>query len=198
VERWAQEFRHLQRTEVLEVEEGFGSEQKGSSAMPHKKNPITGEKLCGLARLLRGNAVAALENVALWHERDISHSSVERIIIPDGTMALDHMLTELDKLVRRLVVHPDRMKTNLGLTRGLICSQELLLLLTSKGIARDVAYSGVQRLAMACWESGDTLRSLVERDPRFGPTLSASELDRVFDLSIHYRDVNRTFKAVGL
>ena len=198
VERWAQEFRHLQRTEVHEVEEAFGAEQKGSSAMPHKKNPITAEKLCGLARLLRGNLVAAMENVALWHERDISHSSVERIIVPDSTIALDHMLTQFEKLVRMLRVFPDRMERNLNLTHGLIHSQQLLLMLTEKGMARDDAYPLVQRHAMDAWQSGRDFRGLVEADPDIMKSVSAADLDGVFDLSRHFRDIDRTFRAVGL
>jgi len=198
VERWAQEFRHLQRTEVHEVEEYFGSEQKGSSAMPHKKNPITGEKLSGLARLLRGNMVAAMENVALWHERDISHSSVERIIIPDSTIALDHMLTCLERLVRNLRVFPKRMKANLNMTHGLIHSQQVLLLLTDKGCSREQAYRMVQRNAMKSWETGQEFRLLIEADAEIMKKLTPRDLDEVFDLNKHFRDVDRTFKAVGL
>jgi len=198
VERWATEFRHLQRTEVREVEEFFGKEQKGSSAMPHKKNPITGEKLCGLARLLRGNLLAALENVALWHERDISHSSVERIILPDSTIALDHMLTQLEKLVGNLRVYPERMLENLGMTHGLIHSQQVLLLLTEKGFARETAYRLVQKHALEAWSTGRELRSLIERDPEIRTKVTEEDLDRVFDLSVHFEDVARTFKAVGL
>ncbi len=198
VERWAQEFRHLQRTEVHEVEEYFGKEQKGSSAMPHKKNPITGEKLCGLARLLRGNHVAALENVALWHERDISHSSVERVIMPDSTIALDHMLTGLTKLVENLRVFPARMKANLDMTHGLIHSQQVLLLLTEKGFAREVAYRMVQKDAMAAWETGRELKGLVAADAELMSKVTPADLERVFDLGVHFKDVNRTFKAVGL
>lgn len=198
VDRWATEFRHLQRTEVLEVEEYFGKEQKGSSAMPHKKNPITGEKLCGLARLLRGNAVAALENVALWHERDISHSSVERVIMPDSTIALDHMLVNLEKLVRNLVVSPARMKENLNLTHGLIHSQQVLLMLTQVGFTREQAYRMVQRHAMAAWETRQSLRGLIEADPEIMAKVTPADLNKVFDLQVHFRDVARTFKAVGL
>ena len=198
VDRWATEFRHLQRTEVLEVEEFFGTDQKGSSAMPHKKNPITGEKLCGLARLLRGNLVAALENVALWHERDISHSSVERIILPDSTIALDHMLVNLEKLVRNLVVSPERMKENLNLTRGLIHSQQVLLMLTQAGFTREQAYRMVQRHAMAAWETRQSLRGLIEADAQIMAKVGKADLDKVFDMNVHFRDVNRTFKAVGL
>jgi adenylosuccinate lyase len=198
VDRWATEFRHLQRTEVLEVEEYFGKDQKGSSAMPHKKNPITGEKLCGLARLLRGNLVAALENVALWHERDISHSSVERVILPDSTIALDHMLVNLEKLVRNLVVSPVRMKENLDMTHGLIHSQQVLLMLTQVGFTREQAYRMVQRHAMAAWETRQSLRGLIETDSEIMEKVTASDLDKVFDLGVHFRDVARTFKAVGL
>jgi adenylosuccinate lyase len=198
VDRWATEFRHLQRTEVHEVEEFFGKEQKGSSAMPHKKNPITSEKLCGLARLIRGNLVAGLENVALWHERDISHSSVERIIIPDGTIALDHMLVQLEKLVRNLVVYPARMQENLDMTHGLIHSQQVLLMLTQKGFTREQAYRMVQRHALEAWESRKSLRSLIEADGEIMAKVTPADLDAVFDLKVHFRDVNRTFKAVGL
>jgi adenylosuccinate lyase len=198
VERWAQEFRHLQRTEVLEVEEYFGSKQKGSSAMPHKKNPITGEKLCGLARVIRGNLVAALENVALWHERDISHSSVERIILPDSTIALDHMLVSLDGLVRQMKVSPKRMLANMNLTRGLIHSQQLLLALADSGLERDLAYRIVQRNAMKSWETGKDFRTLIEADPDIVSRVSAKAIDRAFDLDVHFKDVDRTFKALGL
>lgn len=198
VERWAQEFRHLQRTEIREVEELFGKEQKGSSAMPHKKNPITGEKLCGLARLLRGNLVAALENVALWHERDISHSSVERIIVPDSTIALDHMLTQFEKLVRDMKVDAARMKANMESTHGLIYSQQVLLLLTGKGFSRDQAYRMVQRHAMKAWREGADFRGLLERDKAIMGRVTPRDLDKAFDLKVHFKDVNRTFRVVGL
>ena len=198
VDRWATEFRHLQRTEVHEVEEFFGKEQKGSSAMPHKKNPITGEKLCGLARLLRGNLVAALENVALWHERDISHSSVERIILPDSTIALDHMLVQLARLVENLRVFPKRMQANLDSTHGLIHSQQVLLCLTKKGFTREQAYRMVQRHAMDSWNTGRDLRTLLEADPAITAKVTSADLDKVFDIGVHFKDVNRTFKAVGL
>jgi len=198
VDRWATEFRHLQRTEVREVEEFFGSEQKGSSAMPHKKNPITGEKLSGLSRLLRGNMVAAMENVALWHERDISHSSVERIIMPDSTIALDHMLTQLDKLVTNMKVNPERMMYNLNLTHGLVHSQQVLLMLIDKGFSRETAYKMVQRHAMKSWETGEDFRKLIEADAEIMTKIRPKDLDRVFDLKVHFKDVNRTFNAVGL
>jgi adenylosuccinate lyase len=198
VDRWATEFRHLQRTEVHEVEEYFGAEQKGSSAMPHKKNPITGEKLSGLARLLRGNMVAAMENVALWHERDISHSSVERIIMPDSTIALDHMLVCLEKLVRKLRVFPKRMLINLNATHGLIHSQQVLLMLTKKGFSREQAYRMVQRHAMKSWETGQDFRALIEADAAIMAKVTPRDIDKVFDLGVHFKDVNRTFRAVGL
>src|SRR6266436_3641702 len=153
IERWATEFRHLQRTEVLEAEEFFAKGQKGSSAMPHKRNPITGERLTGLARVLRGNAVAALENVALWHERDISHSSVERIIFPDSCTLLDYMLATLTKLTEGLIVYPENMTRNLGLSLGMWNSQTVLLALIRKGLTREQAYDLVQRNAMKTWEA---------------------------------------------
>jgi adenylosuccinate lyase len=198
VERWAQEFRHLQRTEVLEVEEYFGKGQKGSSAMPHKKNPIIGERLCGMARLLRGYALTAMENVPLWHERDISHSSAERVIVPDATIALDYMLVKLEKLVSTLNVYPKQMEKNLNLTGGLIHSQQVLLLLTEKGISREDAYRWVQRNAMACWETKRPLQQLLLEDEEVMKKLKASDIAKAFDLKTHFRDVNRTFKMVGL
>lgn len=198
VERWATELRHLQRTEVHEVEEFFGAKQKGSSAMPHKKNPVTGEKLCGLARLLRGNMIVAIENVALWHERDISHSSAERIIMPDSTIILDHMLTSLEALVKNLKVFPERMMANLNMTHGLIYSQQLLLLLTDKGSSREDAYRLIQQNAMKSWETGKEFRSLIEADTKIMKKLTPKDLDHVFDLKVHFKDVDRTFKAVGL
>jgi adenylosuccinate lyase len=198
VDRWASEFRHLQRTEVREVEEFFSAKQKGSSAMPHKKNPITGEKLSGLARILRANAIVGLENVALWHERDISHSSAERVVMPDSTIALDHMLVNLDRLVSNMVVYPERMQENLDMTHGLIHSQRVLLLLTKKGIVREKAYRIVQTSAMKCWDTKTELKQLLLENKDVMKKVTAAELDEVFDLAIHFKDVNRTFKAVGL
>lgn len=198
VERWAQEFRHLQRTEVHEVEEFFGKGQKGSSAMPHKKNPIIGERLCGMARLLRGYALAAMENVPLWHERDISHSSAERVIVPDATIALDYMLVKLENLVRTLVVYPKNMQRNLDLTGGLIHSQQVLLLLTENKVSREEAYRMVQRNAMACWETGRPLRELILADADVMRRISPEQVKKAFDVSVHFRDVNRTFKNLGL
>ena len=198
VDRWATEFRHLQRTEVREVEEHFAEGQKGSSAMPHKRNPIIGERLSGLARLLRGYAVAGMENVALWHERDISHSSVERVALPDATIALDYMLHKLEWLVRTMTVHPQTMKRNLELTHGLIHSQQVLLLLTEKGMSREDAYAVVQRGAMTCWATGENLRDLLSADPAVRKVVKPRELAGVFDVKTHFRDVNRTFRDLGL
>jgi adenylosuccinate lyase len=198
IERWAQEFRHLQRTEVHEVEEFFGKGQKGSSAMPHKKNPILGERLCGMARLLRGYAVAGMENVALWHERDISHSSAERVIVPDACIALDYMLAKLEFVVRTLTVYPKQMAKNLALTHGLIHSQQVLLKLTQKGISREKAYKIVQTKALRAWETGEDLKALLLADRTVREHLAPKDLDRAFDLSMHFKDVNRTFRLLGL
>ncbi len=198
IERWAQEFRHLQRTEVRETEEGFGSKQKGSSAMPHKRNPIIGERLCGMARLIRGYALTAMENVALWHERDISHSSAERVILPDATIALDYMLAKLVQLVKNLRVLPDRMQANLDLTRGLIYSQQVLLALTEKGMSRENAYAAVQRNAMKVWEGDQNFRALLEGDDEVTRQLNEKELDELFDPSRHFRHIDRTFKQLKL
>ena len=165
IDRWATEFRHLQRTEVLEVEEFFGEGQKGSSAMPHKRNPITSERLSGLARVVRGNALVALENVALWHERDISHSSAERIILPDSCILLDYMLTKLRDIVEKLQVYPERMQQNLALTKGLYFSQSILLALTSAGAERKAAYEAVQRAAMKTWKGEGTFAENAKREP---------------------------------
>ncbi len=198
VERWAQEFRHLQRTEVHEVEEFFGKGQKGSSAMPHKKNPIVGERLCGMARLLRGYALTAMENVPLWHERDISHSSAERVILPDATIALDYMLAKLAPLVERLQVFPKQMEKNLRLMRGLVHSQQVMLALTEKGMSREDAYRVVQRNALKVWTTDADFRTLLGADPDVAKRLDTAELDALFDLARHFRDIDRTFREVGL
>jgi len=199
IERWAQEFRHLQRTEVLEAEEFFAKGQKGSSAMPHKRNPITCERLCGLARVLRGNALAAMENVALWHERDISHSSVERVILPDSTTLLDYMLAKLTDIVDKLLVYPDRMKANIELSKGLTFSQAVLLALTKKGLTREQAYAIVQRNAMATWQTpGKTFKDFLLADAALTAKVPPAEIEKLFDISIHFREVNNTFKKVGL
>jgi len=198
IDRWATEFRHLQRTEVLEVEEFFGEGQKGSSAMPHKRNPITSERLSGLARVIRGNAVAALENVALWHERDISHSSAERIILPDSCMLLDYMLTKLSDLVEKLQVYPDRMQQNLALTKGLYFSQSILPALTRAGVERKTAYEAVQRAAMKTWKGEGTFVENAKREPEIVSRLSSTEIDRLCSLEMHFAHVDETFHALGL
>lgn len=198
IDRWATEFRHLQRTEVLEVEEFFSEGQKGSSAMPHKRNPITSERLSGLARVIRGNALVALENVALWHERDISHSSAERIILPDSCMLLDFMLVQLRTLVERLQIYPERMEKNLALTKGLYFSQSILLALTRAGAERKSAYEAVQRAAMKTWKGEGTFADNVKDEPEIAAKLSADEIDRLCSLDIHFQHIDRTFKALGL
>lgn len=198
IDRWATEFRHLQRTEVLEVEEFFSEGQKGSSAMPHKRNPITGERLSGLARVIRGNSVVALENVALWHERDISHSSAERIILPDSCTLLDYMLVKLNELVGGLQVYPERMAQNLALTKGLYFSQSILLALTNAGAERKDAYEAVQRAAMKTWKGEGTFADNAKREPEITARLSAEEIDRLCSLDIHFKHVDATFKALGL
>ena len=198
IDRWATEFRHLQRTEVLEIEEFFGSGQKGSSAMPHKRNPITSERLSGLARVVRSNAVAALENVALWHERDISHSSAERIIMPDSCMLIDYMLVKLRELVANFQVYPENMRRNLEVTRGLYFSQSVLLALTRAGLDRKTAYEAVQRAAMKTWRSEKSFVENVKSEPEITARLSAREIEEACSLDIHFRYVDQTFKQVGL
>jgi adenylosuccinate lyase len=198
IDRWATEFRHLQRTEVLEVEEFFAEGQKGSSAMPHKRNPITSERLSGLARVIRGNAMVALENVALWHERDISHSSAERIILPDSCILLDYMLVKLRELVDGLNVYPERMQRNLAITKGLYFSQSILLGLTRAGVERKSAYEAVQRAAMKTWDGEGTFAENVKREPEITARLSEAEIDRLCSLDVHFQHVDATFKALGL
>lgn len=198
IDRWATEFRHLQRTEVLEVEEYFSAGQKGSSAMPHKRNPITGERLSGLARVIRGNAVAALEDVALWHERDISHSSVERIILPDSCTLLDYMLSLLTKLVDRLIVYPENMLRNLEITGGLYASQSALLQLTTKGLERKTAYEAVQRAAMRTWQEKIPLSRTLAEEPEVATYLSPAEIEHACALDRHFEHVDAKFKSVGI
>ena len=198
IDRWATEFRHLQRTEVLEVEEYFSAGQKGSSAMPHKRNPITGEKLSGLARLIRGNAMAALENVALWHERDISHSSVERVIFPDSCVLLDYMLVLLRKLVDRLLVYPENMERNLRITKGLYHSQTILLKLTERGLERKAAYEAVQRAAMKTWQGAQTLQENLVVEPEITAKISPEEIGQLCSLDHHFRHIDETFRKLGL
>ena len=191
IERFSVEIRHLQRTEVREVMEGFTAGQKGSSAMPHKRNPILTENLCGLARLVRSYAQACFENVALWHERDISHSSVERVAVPDACIALDFMLRRFNGVVKNLVVSPERMMENLELTRGTVFSGHLLLALVDKGISREDAYQLVQQHALAAWEGGATLQERVQGDPVVSKALSDEEISEVFSLKRHLREVDR-------
>ena len=198
IDRWATEFRHLQRTEVLEVEEFFGEGQKGSSAMPHKRNPITGERLSGLARVIRGHAVTAMENVALWHERDISHSSAERIILPDGCTLMDYMLVKLRELVEGLQVYPERMGENLALTKGLYFSQSVLLALTRAGAERKTAYEAVQRAAMRTWKGDKTFGENAKAEPEITALVPADEIDALCSLDVHFRHVDATFRALGL
>lgn len=198
IDRWATEFRHLQRTEVLEVEEFFAKGQKGSSAMPHKRNPITGERLSGLARVIRGHAVAALENVALWHERDISHSSAERIILPDACTLLDYMLALLAKLVRGLQVYPENMRANMDKSRGLFASQAVLLKLTEKGLERQKAYEAVQRAALKTWGGDGGFLGNLSAEPEISAVLGASELQDACGLDRHFRHIDKVFRDLGL
>lgn len=198
IDRWATEFRHLQRTEVLEVEEYFAAGQKGSSAMPHKRNPITGERLSGIARVIRGNAVAALENVALWHERDISHSSVERIILPDSTTLVDYMLVQLRKLVEGLQVYPENMKRNMEITGGLYASQSALLMLTTKGLERKDAYEAVQRAAMKTWKEGGNFAENLASEPTVSAHLNREDIVHACAPDRHFRFVEDKLRAVGI
>jgi len=198
LEQFATEIRHLQRTEVREAEEPFGEGQKGSSAMPHKRNPVICERICGLARILRANAIAALENVALWHERDISHSSVERVIMPDSTLGLDYMLNKFMEVVDGLLVYPDNMLANLVRTRGLIFSQRVLLALMDKGLTRQKAYDLVQRSAMKTWKENSEFKANLLKDTEVAKHLKAKDLDRIFDLGYYLRHVNKIFRKVGL
>ena len=196
LEKIAMEIRHLQRTEVREAEEFFGSEQRGSSAMPHKRNPVNCEQICGLARLIRTNMLAAFENVALWHERDISHSSVERIILPDSTILVDYMLARMTAIVSQMRVFPQRMMRNLESTHGLVFSGQLLQDLVEKGMPRDDAYKSVQENAMAAWESETSFRDAVARDTRITKYLSPAELEHTFDLQRQLRYVDNLFERV--
>ena len=196
VERLATEIRHLQRTEVLEVEEFFSPGQKGSSAMPHKRNPVLSENLTGLARLVRSAVVPALENVALWHERDISHSSVERGIAPDATVHLDFALRRLTGLIDKLLVYPENMKKNLDRLGGLIHSQRVMLALTQKGMAREEAYAAVQRNAMPVWRGEGDFLKLLQADKDVIAKLSKVELTELFDLGYHTKHVDTIFKRV--
>jgi adenylosuccinate lyase len=196
IEKIATEIRHLQRTEVLEAEEYFSEGQKGSSAMPHKRNPIVSENLCGLARLVRANSLASMENVALWHERDISHSSVERVIMPDSSILIDYMLAKVTALIKHLVVYPANMKRNLDLTGGLVFSQRLLLTLIEKGAQRKESYEAVQRSAMASWKGAGGLQKLAEQDPFISQHLKKSEIAACFNPKYYLRHLDKIYRRV--
>jgi adenylosuccinate lyase len=198
LDQFATEIRHLQRTEVREVEEPFGSGQKGSSAMPHKRNPVSCEQISGLARVLRGNMLAAYEDVVLWHERDISHSSVERIILPDSTMLANYMLRRMTTILRDLRVYPEQMRRNIERTLGLTYSQRVLLALIDKGVAREPAYDAVQSAAMRAWEEQRPFRGLLEETELVREHLSDAELGACFDESVHLRHVDTIFERLGL
>ena len=198
LDKMATEIRNLQRTDIREAEEYFAPGQKGSSAMPHKRNPITCEKVSGMARLLRGYAIAALEDVTLWHERDISHSSVERVILPDATIALDHMLRKFTNIIDKLLVYPDAMIKNMNKTGGLIYSQNLLIALVTKGVLREDAYKWVQRNAMACWLEGADFKTNVEADPDIKKYLTNEEIEHCFDPKPMLRNVDLIFSRFGL
>jgi len=193
------ELRNLQRTDILEVEEAFGKGQKGSSAMPHKRNPIHGERVSGLARVIRGNALAALENVALWHERDITHSSVERVIIPDSCILMDYMLDKMSRIIEGLLVYPENMMKNIYETRGLVFSQSLLLALVKKGISREDAYARVQAAAMSIWNTDSQFMDAVLESKEICELLSESEIRECFDLKRQFVNVDHIFKrSLGL
>ncbi|HEX5834678.1 MAG TPA: adenylosuccinate lyase [Pyrinomonadaceae bacterium] len=198
LEKFALNVRHWQRTEVREAQEKFTKGQKGSSAMPHKRNPIISERICGMARIVRANSLVGLENIALWHERDISHSSAERVVLPDSSIALDYMLQKAIGLIDGLVVYPERMLENLGATRGLIFSGQLLLALTNKGVSRETAYEWVQRNAMRVWDEDRDFHTLVKADPDIASRLSAQEIDRTFSLEHYLRNVHQIFKRLGI
>jgi len=198
LDKFATEIRSLQRTEILEAEEFFEKGQKGSSAMPHKRNPIRSENISGLARVIRANAIAALENVPLWHERDISHSSVERVIIPDSCILIDYLLARFTGVVDKLLVYPDNMQRNLEKTRGMLFSERILLELIGKGLTREDAYKLVQRNAMKVWEQGSDFRDSLLSDPDVSSRITEKELDNCFDMEHHLRFVNEIFERAGL
>jgi len=198
IEKFATEIRNLQRTDILEVEEGFRKGQKGSSAMPHKKNPIVCERLSGLARVIRGNVVPALENVSLWHERDLTHSSVERVILPDSAVLLDYMLHKFKGVMEELVVNEDNMKLNLEKTLGLTFSQRLMLALVEKGLRREDAYELAQRNAMTAWEEKKDYRKLIAADQEIREYLNEKELDQIFDWQVYLKNIDRIFARTGL
>ncbi len=196
LDKFALQIRHWQRTEVREAQEKFKKGQKGSSAMPHKRNPILSERICGMARVVRANSIVGLENVALWHERDISHSSAERVVLPDSSIATDYMLQKMASLVEGLVVYPERMLENLSATRGSIFSGQLLLALTKAGVSREQAYEWVQRNAMKAWDQGGELQALAAADKDISAHLSKEQIDRVFSLDTYLRNVDKVFTRV--
>jgi len=196
LEKMALNVRHWQRTEVREAQERFTKGQKGSSAMPHKRNPIISERICGMARVIRANSLVGLENIALWHERDISHSSAERVVLPDSSIALDYILQKANSLLDGLVVYPERMLENLGATHGLIFSGQLLLALTNKGLSRETAYELVQRNAMRVWDEGKEFQPLVKADPDIAKQLTVEEIERVFSLDHYLRNIEAVFARV--
>ena len=196
IDKIATEIRHLQRTEVLEAEEFFSSGQKGSSAMPHKRNPVVSEQMCGLSRMVRSNAFAALENIALWHERDISHSSVERVIAPDSTILMHYMLKKMTKMMEHLIVYPKNMMRNLEKTEGLIFSQSVLLALVEKGISREEAYSLVQKNAMQSWTKGKDFINLLKKDKKVSSLLTKKEIEKIFNLKAQFKNVDIIFKRI--
>jgi adenylosuccinate lyase len=198
LDKFALNVRHWQRSEVHEAQERFTVGQKGSSAMPHKRNPIISERICGMARIVRANSLVGLENIALWHERDISHSSAERVVLPDSSIALDYMLQKAIGLIDGLVVYPERMLENLGATRGLIFSGQLLLALTNTGVSRETAYEWVQRNAMRVWDEDRDFHALVKADADITSRLSAAEIDRTFSLDHYLRNVDQIFKRLGI
>ena len=196
LERLAVEVRHLQRTEVREAEEFFSEGQKGSSSMPHKRNPVLTENITGLARLVRSHVIPALENVALWHERDISHSSVERVIGPDSTIGLDFALARMTNVIDKLIVYPENMQSNLDKLGGLIYSQRVLLELTQKGMTREESYAAVQRNAMPVWLEGKDFRNLLKADSAIEKYLNHNEIDELFDMSFHMKHIDTIFSRV--
>lgn len=196
LEKIALQVRHWQRTEVREAQEKFKTGQKGSSAMPHKRNPILSERICGMARTVRANSIVGLENIALWHERDISHSSAERIVLPDSSATLDYILAKTTSLLDTLIVYPEIMLKNLNLTRGLVFSGQLLLALTQKGVSREDAYSWTQRNAMKAWDEGCDYKELISKDADISSCLSAEEIARVFDVKHYLRNVEKVFDRV--
>ncbi|MCH8090673.1 MAG: adenylosuccinate lyase, partial [Chloroflexi bacterium] len=198
LEKFATEIRSLQRTEILELEEPFGEGQTGSSAMPHKRNPVACERVCGLARLLRGHVIPALEDVTLWNERDISHSSVERIVLPDSCLALDYILDLFTSVIEGMTVYPENMMRNLEMTRGLVFSQRVLTSLIEKGLGRSEAYEMVQKHALKAWHEGSDFRELLRGDPGVTKQIPTDELDALFDIGYYLRHVEEIFQRLGL